>query len=316
MYKFSKSGYSLVFLISFITLVVGGLIAFFASRVSNTVAPDSGEVSQGSSIFLAFGDSGGLTTGQKNIAKLLETTPSRFIIHTGDIAYQQGTASQLRAQFIEYYSNSIKNKTYPTLGNHDDYTDNGGPYLGYFAKQLNSASKGAGGRYYSKDIGKFHIVSLDTNDSLAQLAKGDNSMIDWLIDDLSKTRDEEIVVFFHHPPFAGNTTHESNEFVKEKLVPVFDKYKVRLVFSGHNHNYLRTCKLTYSSSKELCQPQGTTYIVTGGGGKDIYQFKQPTPAYVASQSATYHFVKTELIQNKLHLTAIDENGKSIDDIWL
>lgn len=260
---------------------------------------------------LAFGDSGGPNEHQKAIAAQLDKASADAIIHTGDIAYYEGTATQLKQQFDDIYSETVKKNILPTPGNHDYITRTAGPYLDYFKERLTALNAQQNGRYYSTNIGRVHVVSLDSNDSLRG---SDTTMQKWLESDLaSQPTNTTTVVFFHHPPFAGNTTHKSDQIVRTKLVPIFDKYRVSVVLSGHNHNYVRTCPLQFSVTKEACQKNGTTYIVTGGGGKDLYAFKEPTPSYVAKQASVFHFVKLEFLPNgAIILTAIDESGKTID----
>ena len=64
-------------------------------------------------------------------------------------------------------------------------------------------------------------------------------------------------------------------------VPLFDKYQVDLVISGHNHCYERTLPLrqgaiTANTAQTIDSELGTTYITAGGGGQVLAPGFYPT----------------------------------------
>jgi len=132
-----------------------------------------------------------------------------------------------------------------------DGPDPGGlPYLRIFA--LPSAAEAGGApsgteQYYSADFGNVHIVSLDS-----QLSSRDDQlrqhMQQWLIADLNQNKSDWTIVFFHHPPYSKGVNHDSDQEqtlidMRESFVPVFDKYGVDVVYSGHSHSYERSWNL-------------------------------------------------------------------------
>jgi hypothetical protein len=62
------------------------------------------------------------------------------------------------------------------------------------------------------------------------------------------------IPFFHHPPFCGGPLHGDDGSVREHLVPAFAEAGVKLVLSGHEHNYQRWTH------------DGVCYVVTGAAG--------------------------------------------------
>jgi hypothetical protein len=89
-------------------------------------------------------------------------------------------------------------------------------------------------RFYSFDHGNIHFVSLDSN-------QNPENMIAWLHEDLSSTRADWIIAYFHHSPYPDsnfNTGHGSD--ARRKLVPVLEQYGVDLVLSGAREYYERT----------------------------------------------------------------------------
>lgn len=105
-------------------------------------------------------------------------------------------------------------------------------------------------QYYSFNHGNVHIVSLDS-----QLSARDKdqraTMRQWLIEDLSANKQDWTIVMFHHPPYTRGANHDSDDTennlvdgpiwsMRNEFVPIFDKYGVDLVYSGHAHSYERS----------------------------------------------------------------------------
>jgi tartrate-resistant acid phosphatase type 5 len=63
------------------------------------------------------------------------------------------------------------------------------------------------------------------------------------------------IPFCHHPPFCAGPKHHNDDDMIEHLVPCFEQGGVRLVLSGHEHNF------QYSVHR------GVHYLVSGAGGK-------------------------------------------------
>lgn len=235
--------------------------------------------------FLVFGDSGSGSEEQKTLAKLMEKEGAAFALHTGDVVYPCGTEDGYISKFRDVYAGFIaKAVIYPAPGNHDYQCDNLSSYLEFFNRS----------RFYSFDSGEIHLVSLDTN-------KIDQEQLSWLEEDLAKSASKVKVAFFHHPPFSSGIVHGGNEQVQEKFVPLFAKYAVKLVFSGHEHNY------------ERLEVGGITYIVSGGGGKSIYPFGLPTDGSQA-RLADYHFVKVALDGCSAKTSVIRLDGSQFDPV--
>lgn len=99
-------------------------------------------------------------------------------------------------------------------------------------------------QYYSADYGNLHIVSLDSQLS-TQNPQQMSAMHDWLVEDLSTTRQPWTVVIFHHPPYSKGENHNSDLEQREidmrqVFAPVFEDYGVDVVYSGHSHSYERS----------------------------------------------------------------------------
>ena len=243
--------------------------------------------------FIAFGDSGDDSAGQLAVHDQMGTVPFDLILHTGDIAYDSGSMSALENTFFDVYADYLRNApVFPTTGNHDYETASAEPFRQVFDLPENGGSKG-NERWYSFDYGDAHFVALDTEQRLADQAT-------WLERDLSNNQLPWKIVYFHRPPFSSGD-HGSNLEVRQAFVPLFEKFGVQLVLSGHDHDYERTLPMN-----------GVTYVVTGGGGKGTRSVGQSS--FTAFSDATLHFVYGTLEPDALVLHAIDAMGQQFDSV--
>lgn len=271
--------------LSFLGFIVGyiflgvGIYFYFGNRQEIVVQPVQNpplveKPSQDFS-FLVFGDSGVGSSEQKQLAENMKQENAEMIIHTGDLAYNSGKYEEIQRNVIDIYGDLLTTKGfYPSLGNHDYGTDDGQPFVQTFSLPGNE-------RYYSFEHNDVLFVALDTNQPLSETP---NQMLPWLEETLSANQSKWTVVYFHHPPYSSGL-HGSEKKAQEKLVPILDKYQVDFVFSGHDHNYQRSCYIKAGS----CQSAGTLYIVSGGGGAPLYPVG-PRQWFTAQQISAHHFL--------------------------
>lgn len=238
--------------------------------------------------FVAFGDSGHSGGDQRALLEQMMTVPFDFVVHTGDLAYDNGTAAQLERTVFGPYADLLRSFAfYPVTGNHDYETRRAEPFLQAFVLPENGDSE----RWYSFDWGDVHFIGLDTE----QIG---TSQADWLDADLMANRLPWTVVLAHKPPYSSGE-HGSDTDFRKYFVPVLEKYQVALVLNGHDHDYERTNVLN-----------GVTYVVTGGGGRGTRPVGRS--GFTAFSEAVIHFVFVEVIGNQLVLHAIDGTGREFD----
>jgi tartrate-resistant acid phosphatase type 5 len=102
------------------------------------------------------------------------------------------------------------------------------------------------------------------------------------------------IVFCHHPPFCAGPQH-SNTDGMEQLLPLFASGGVRVVFSGHEHNFQHS------------HPDGIDYFVSGAGSK----VRKGAPdgferARTVSWSDNAHFLLVTLDGNQMTVRPIGE----------
>ncbi|MGH8962264.1 MAG: metallophosphoesterase [Jatrophihabitantaceae bacterium] len=125
------------------------------------------------------------------------------------------------------------------------------------------------------------FISLDSNDVSHEIPANrgwtNGAQTAWLESTLAALRTpgsgvDFIVAYMHHSAYCTNTSHGSEGGIREAWVPLFDRYTVDLVVSGHNHCYERTRPLragaiTSHASDTIDSRLGTTYVTAGGGGQ-------------------------------------------------
>ena len=240
--------------------------------------------------FLAFGDSGGGGADQYALLDQMYTVPYELMIHTGDIAYDDGTIAEFENNVFGVYAELFRSiPFFPAPGNHEyNSTANAAPFRSVFSLPGNT-----GNTWYSYDWGQVHFASLDTEEDYP-------TQIEWLDRDLAATDKPWKIVYLHRPPYSSGE-HGSDTGLRTKLAPVLEKHGVQLVLAGHDHHYER-----------MIPQNGVNYIVTGGGGKGTRPVG--SSSFTAYATATIHFVYGEVSADQMVLHAIDATGKEFDSL--
>jgi hypothetical protein len=239
--------------------------------------------------FLAFGDSGGGGSDQWALQEQMLTVPYDLIIHTGDIAYEEGTLAQYQANVFDVYAELFRSiPFYPAAGNHDYKTLSAEPFRNVFNLPGDSGEK-----WYSYNWGPAHFVALDTESDYKTQAA-------WLDKDLEANPSPWKIIYMHRPPYSSGS-HGSDTTLRNLLAPILKKHGVQLVLAGHDHDYER-----------MVPQNGTAYVVTGGGGRGTYSVDKS--GFTAFSEAVIHFVYGEINGDVLTLHAIDASGKEFDSM--
>jgi len=243
--------------------------------------------------FLAVGDMGTGDEDQAAVFEQMKGVEFDLLVTMGDNAYPDGTLSQYERKFFDMYAPMLRSvPVYPISGNHEYLTDDAGPFREVFALPRNGGP-GAVERWYSFDWGPVHFVALDT-----QLMNEEQA--NWLENDLAATDQKWTVVMAHKPPYSSGHRGSTKRF-RRVFGPIIEKYEVPLVLSGHDHNYERTHPMN-----------GTTYIVTGGGGKATRDIG--SSGFTAHSDEVLHFMWARVDGDRLELRAIDATGTEFDSV--
>jgi len=108
---------------------------------------------------------------------------------------------------------------------------------------------------YYVDLHGVRVVALNSNLKQKEQAE-------WLDGLLTKNPNRWTVVTFHHPIFSTARGRDNAE-LRNTWKPVFDKHRVDLVLTGHDHSYGRSNLVSGENRKE----GGTVYVVSVSGPK-------------------------------------------------
>jgi predicted phosphodiesterase len=155
--------------------------------------------------------------------------------------------------------------------------------------------------YWSFDYGPIHFTVVD---QYSPYIPG-SAQYQWLENDLATTTKPWKIVMFHEPAWAAGT-HGNNKNTQTHIDPLIKKYGVDLVFSGHNHNYVR-CQ-----ANDEAEAAGDTialkvpYVTVGNGGAPLYKVDTTnTGAYrhVVTALSEYGYVTFEVNHATLTMNA-------------
>jgi tartrate-resistant acid phosphatase type 5 len=137
------------------------------------------------------------------------------------------------------------------LGNHDVRVDGGR----YEFDELRMPR-----RYFRRALGPVELYLLDSNNV-------DPAQTTWLRRTLARSRARWRIAVAHHPAFSCGT-YGSHHHVVAQWVPLFERYRVRLMLAGHDHNYQR-----------FAPRRGVRYVIHGGGNPNLYPLRSCPAGY-------------------------------------
>ena len=122
---------------------------------------------------------------------------------------------------------------------------------------------------------------------------------------------------FHRPVFSAGS-HGSWLVGRESWVPLFDKYGVDAVFSGHEHDYERSKPINYTASMTSSQEsytKGTMYVVSGGWGAPLRE--SGSEWWTDFSFSEHHFVVIDIsTDGTLNLQTKNLSNLTVDEIIL
>jgi 3',5'-cyclic AMP phosphodiesterase CpdA len=238
----------------------------------------------------ALGDSGTRGANQAAVAAQIAAAdkqgrPFDALLITGDLVYDEGEAKLTDRSVVTPYAATFQRaEIIPSLGNHDVESDEGREIM----RRL-----GRPAPVYVHDVGPVKVVALDSNNV-------NSRQTEWLGQVLATPSPATpwVIPIMHHPPFSSGD-HGSSMDVRRAWSPVFARNQVKLVLAGHDHSYERT------------NPQnGVTYIVTGGGGADLYDVGRS--GFTATSAKRHHFLDLNVFADRIEGRAIDKSGTVFD----
>ncbi|ONI80453.1 alkaline phosphatase [Saccharothrix sp. ALI-22-I] len=271
------------------------LVVTTGTTPTTTTTPPSGDP-----VLVGAGDISNSGSGDSATAALLDNIPGT-VFTTGDNVYNDGTA----AEFANYYNPTWgrhKARTRPSPGNHDYHTSGATGYYDYFGSLAGPSGQG----YYSYDLGNWHIVSLNSNISMA----AGSAQEQWLRADLAASGKPCTAAYWHHPLFTSGANHAPSTSTRPLFQALYDN-NADVVLFGHNHHYERFAPQNPSGG--LDTTRGIRTFVAGMGGASHYSFGTIRANSEVRNSDTYGVLKLTLHSNSFDWQFVPEAGKTFTD---
>ena len=202
--------------------------------------------------------------------------------------------------------------TFPVIGNHEK---NAHWYYDYF-------SLPAPEYYYTFLYGNAQFFMLDSNKDCGP----GSEQYRWLERELAASTATWKFAAHHHPCFSSDeddygdhwkgrpdrafTFGDSNV---RRLVPLYERYGVDIVFAGHIHSYERTWPILQMS---INQAKGVRYLISGGGGGGLEQAAPQRAWFSVHVQRGHHYCFAAVHDRTIEFKAYDLEGRLFDTFSL
>ncbi|HKR31800.1 MAG TPA: metallophosphoesterase [Terriglobales bacterium] len=240
--------------------------------------------------FAVIGDNGTGEQPQYDIAAEMEAYENvvhyQFVIMMGDNIYGGHKPKDFERKFETPYKPLLDAdvKFYACLGNHDNSDET-------LYKPFNMN----GQRYYTFKKGDVQFFALDSNYM-------DPTQLDWIQQQLRESNAKWKIAFFHHPLYSDGRFHGPDVDLRNQLMPIFEKYGVNVVMSGHDHVY------------ERFKPEsGIYFFLVGNSGELRYHnLRHDSDIMAAGFDTDRTFMLVEIAGDKLYFQTITRTGQTVD----
>ena len=262
------------------------------SRSTQPQAPPSALPNKDNSLkFCVLGDFGTGERTQYELANQMVGLHGRFkyelVVLVGDNLYGSERPQDFQKKFELPYKALLDDgvKFYASLGNHDAREQR-------YYKLFNMDGK----LYYSfSPKPNIRFFALESTYPVPE-------QIQWLENELKASSSDWKIVFFHHPLYSSGDRHGSDLRLRDVLEPLFVKYDVSVVLTGHDHFY------------ERVKPQkGIAYFVVGSGGQlRTGNIDTQSGITEAGFDTDLAFMAAEIAGDDMHFQAISRAGQTVD----
>ena len=245
----------------------------------------------GSVRWAIIGDNGTGEGPELEIAKQMQNYWTKvkfdFVTMDGDNIYGGHSPHDFRVKFEEPYKVLLNEgvKFYASLGNHDDAQI-----------EINYKPYNMGGNhYYTFSKKNIDFFVLDSNYMAPQ-------QLSWLEDKLKGSSAKWKIAYFHHPLYTCAKFHGPDLDLRNQLMPLFTKYGVNVVWSGHEHVYER-----------IKPQQGIYFFLDGNSGQLRYHnLREACDIDQVGFDTDRTFMLVEVDGDQLYFQTIARSGTTID----
>jgi hypothetical protein len=239
-----------------------------AGGSGSTVAPGSDPV------IAAAGDIAcpSACSATKAIGDMLVDGNYTAVLTLGDNQYENGRLSEFKGSYDPTWGR-VKDKTYPSPGNHDYHDADAAGYFSYFGTRAGPPGKG----YYSFNIGTWHLLSLNSEANI-------DEQLGWVEADLAADHSRCTLAYWHKPIWTSGNTHRHDGDPMTSIWNALVKAGADVVLNGHVHNYER-----------FAPRDGIREFIVGTGGRNShYGFAQTAPLSEVRDNSTDGLIRLTL----------------------
>ena len=284
------------------------------------------------------------------------TTPASLVLIAGDMSYANSIQPQWDSWFQLIEPIISQTPLMVAAGNHEIECDMDSqlPFIAYetrfrmpnriqdaimgkvkesyFASQWGCANPSVfqgtydyGNAYYSFTYGGIKTIVLSSYSE----SNADSKQYHWLEHELKYNTDRDItpwIIVMMHTQFYTTFKGHDNEFqtnvMRDSMEHLFYEYGVNLVFSGHDHGYMRSKNMYNWTVDE----SGPIYIIVGEGGNreghiKNYLHDDPEEWVDVRDKSVFGFGTLEVVNRtsahwKWIMDPNDEGASFTDDVWL
>ena len=220
------------------------------------------------------------------MSRLGRERPFDALLLLGDQVYPSGDPARLDEIVFRPFAPVLAEGTelLAILGNHDVKADHADAQM---------AALGQDGRWWSRTFagGRVLVVGLDSTQP------ADATQLAFVEDALRDTTAEWKIVALHHPPFSAGYQGSAKD-VRAIYAPLFVRYGVQLVLSGHEHDYQRSVPV-----------DGVTYVISGAGARTR---RTGTADFTATSFSWHHFLEITVFDRHLVVQAMNQDLRVAD----
>jgi hypothetical protein len=257
--------------------------------------------------FVAVGDTEGRPFINDKVSDAIWGKRPNFVVMLGDLT-DGGTKTHRYEWTHEYFTGVTQLASrlpfFPVPGNGED------DLVWYNHYHYLPEPEG----YYKFSYGNAEFFMINSNERKSGLTKG-GEQYKWLVEQLANSDATWKFVSHHHSPYTseqddyGDTWETSEteygDVNMRKLLPLYEKYDVDMVFYAHIHSYERSWPM---KNNKIDRDDGIVFIQAGGAGGNLADHG-PTPTWFnVKKESGYHFTYLNIFKNTLEFSMYDIEG--------
>jgi hypothetical protein len=211
------------------------------------------------------------------------------VLPLGDDQYELGSLSDFQTVYDPTWGR-LNPVAHPVPGNHEYgyigtaiQPTGGQGYFTYFGDRSHPLQPGCTSlctSWYSWNIGKWHMIALDSQCGVVGGCNPGNPQYQWLLNDLNANTSKCTLAYWHIPIYSSSQDHQPDMQAIYKLL--YDK-KADVVLTGHAHFYERFAGQDASGNADAVN--GIPQFIVGSGGRSFFTMRATPAANSVSQIA-------------------------------